>query len=73
MRQLGTNKGEQVANENEATNCFTYKVEMVVQILAKDELTAKEQLDKQGGYVSNRKVSLMDSVPLFSGDVDESV
>jgi hypothetical protein len=59
--------------ENEATNCFTYKVEMVVQILAKDEKTASEQLDKQGGYVSNRKVTLMDSVPLFSGDVDESV
>jgi hypothetical protein len=59
--------------ENEATNCFTYKVEMVVQILAKDEKTASEQLDKQGGYVSSRKVSLMDSVSLFSGDVDESV
>jgi hypothetical protein len=73
MRQLGTNKGEQVADANEATNCFTYKVEMVVQILAKDELTAKEQLDKQGGYVSNRKVTLMDSVSLFSGDADESV
>jgi len=59
--------------ENEATNCFTYKVEMVVQILSKDETTAREQLDKNGGYVSNRKVTLMDSVPLFSGDVDEQV
>ena len=54
--------------ENEKTSCFTYKVEMVVQILAKDEKTAREQLDKSGGYVSNREVKLMDSIPLFSGD-----
>lgn len=57
--------------ENETTNCYSYKVEMVVQILAKDEETAKEQLDKNGGYVSNRTVTLMDSVPLFSGTSDE--
>ena len=53
--------------ENEETNCFTYKVEMIVQILAKDEQTAREQLDKNGGYVSNRSVSLMDSVALYNG------
>jgi len=53
--------------DNEKTNCFTYKVEMVLQILAKDEKSAREQLDKSGGYVSNRTVKLMDSVPLFSG------
>ena len=58
--------------ENEKTNCFTYKVEMVVQILSKDEATAREQLDKNGGYVSNRTVKLMDSVSLFSGDEDAS-
>ena len=52
--------------ENEETSCYSYKVEMVVQILAKDEATAKEQLDKSGGYVSNRTVTLMDSVPLYS-------
>lgn len=54
--------------ENESTSCYTYKVEMVIQILAKDEATAKEQLDKQGGYVSNRKVTLVDSVSLFDGE-----
>lgn len=57
--------------ENEETSCYSYKVEMVVQILAKDEATAKEQLDKSGGYVSNRTVTLMDSVSLFSGSTDE--
>lgn len=53
---------------NEKTNCFTYKVEMIVQILAEDETKAKEKLDKEGGYVSNRTVKLMDSIPLFNGE-----
>ena len=51
----------------ENTSCFTYKVEMIVQILAEDEVKASEQLEKSGGYVTSRKVILMDSVPLFNG------
>ena len=51
----------------ESTSCFTYKVEMIVQILAEDEPKAADQLEKQGGYVTSRKVVLMDSVPLFNG------
>jgi hypothetical protein len=53
----------------EDTSCFTYKVEMIVQILAEDEVKASEQLEKSGGYVTSRKVTLMDSVPLFNGVV----
>ena len=52
--------------DNEATSCYSYKVEMVIQILAKDEKTAREQLDKNGGYVSSRKVNLMDAVELYA-------
>ena len=51
----------------EDTSCFTYKVEMIVQILSEDEIKASEQLEKSGGYVTSRKVTLMDSVPLFNG------
>ena len=51
----------------ESTSCFTYRVEMIVQILAEDEPKAADQLEKQGGYVTSRKVTLMDSVPLFNG------
>lgn len=58
-------------SEKETTGCFTYKVEMVVQILAKDEKAAREQLDEKGGYVSSRTVTLVDSVSLFSGDKSE--
>jgi hypothetical protein len=56
------------AGTAENTTCYTYKVEMLIQILAKDEPTALEQLEKSGGYVTDRKVSLMDSVSLFNGE-----
>lgn len=59
-----------MAEENKATSCFTYKVEMVIQMLASDEKTARENLDKNGGYVTKRTVSLVDSVSLYSGDED---
>ena len=51
----------------EDTTCYTYKVEMIVQILAEDEPKAADQLEKNGGYVTTRKVILMDSVALFNG------
>jgi hypothetical protein len=52
----------------EATNCYTYKVEMFIQVLAEDEPTANDQLEKNGGYITSRKVILMDSVSLFNGE-----
>jgi hypothetical protein len=54
--------------ENENTSCFTYKVEMIVQILAGDEQTARLQLDDKGGYVTSRKVTFMDSVQVYKGN-----
>ena len=57
--------------DNEITTCYSYKVEMVVQVLAKDEKTAREQLDKNGGYVSSRNVTLMDSVSLYTEAKEE--
>jgi len=55
----------------EETTCYTYRVEMIVQILAEDEPKAADQLEKNGGYVTSRKVTLMDSVPLFNGSQSE--
>lgn len=54
--------------ENENTSCFTYKVEMIIQILAPDQATAKMQLDDKGGYVTSRKVTFMDSVQVYKGN-----
>jgi hypothetical protein len=51
-------------NDKLETSCFTYKVEMIVQVLAEDEPTALNQLNDKGGYVSNRTVKLLDSVAL---------
>ncbi len=52
--------------EKETTRCYTYEVRMVIQVLADDEEKAKKELDSKGGYVSNRTVTLLDSVPLLS-------
>ena len=58
-------------DKTEVTNCYTYKVEMLIQILAEDEPKAAEQLEKSGGYVTTRKVTLMDSVSLFNGKTSD--
>lgn len=53
--------------QEEETSCYTYQVTMLIQILAKDEITAREKLDKDGGYVTKRDVELKDSIALYSG------
>ena len=53
------------------TRAYTYEVVMVVQILAEDEKEARNRLDNQGGYVTTRKVTLKDTVPLFNGKEKE--
>jgi hypothetical protein len=55
-----------MTNKNEATHCYTYKVEMLIQVLAEDEPTASDQLEKNGGYITSRKVTLVDSVALHN-------
>lgn len=55
-----------------ATHVYTYEVMMVVQILAEDEKEARNRLDNQGGYVTSRKVTLKDSIPLFNGKDKEN-
>ena len=54
--------------ENENTSCYTYKVEMIIQILSDNELTARAQLDEKGGYITSRKVTYMDSVQVYKGN-----
>ncbi len=61
----------EIMEEDNITKCYSYKIEMIVQVLSTDEKAAREQLDQNGGHVSGRIVTLMDSVPLFSGDGNE--
>ena len=53
---------------SEDTSCYTYKVEMIIQILAADEIAARQQLDEKGGYITSRKVTFMDSVQVYKGN-----
>ena len=54
--------------EEKITKCYTYEVRMVVQVISDDdEQTARTKLDKEGGYVTKRDVSLADVVSLYSG------
>ena len=59
--------------DNEKTRCFSYKIDMIVQVLAEDEKSARELLDKNGGYVSTRTVKLMDSILLYTESKEEEV
>jgi hypothetical protein len=49
------------------TSCYSYEVVMVIQVLAENKESADEKLDKDGGYVSKRQVTLKDVSPLYSG------
>jgi hypothetical protein len=62
---------EELVNGME-TRCFTYEVQMVIQIFGRTEAEAKEKLDRDGGYISQRKVRLKDTVQVYSGDTQES-
>jgi hypothetical protein len=57
---------------NMETRCFTYEVKMVIQVFARSEAEAKEKLDREGGFISQRKVRLKDTVQVYSGEPEES-
>lgn len=50
------------------TSCFTYEVNMVIQVLATSKEEADARLESEGGFVSKREVTFRDSVALYSGD-----
>jgi hypothetical protein len=54
--------------DKKPVSCFTYEVKMIIQILADDEPSARDKLDKEGGYMTKRDVVLKDSVVLFNGE-----
>jgi predicted enzyme related to lactoylglutathione lyase len=56
--------------EEKETICFTYEVKMVVQVFAEDLDKASEKLEKEGGYVSSRKVSLLNKNTVYVSDPD---
>lgn len=55
------------------TNAYTFKVEMVIEIFAKDKESAQAQLDEKGGYITERNVELIATTPLPRPDIDEDM
>jgi hypothetical protein len=49
------------------SSCFTYKVEMIVQVLAADQASAKQFLDQTGGYLVSRDTTLIDTSIVYQG------
>jgi hypothetical protein len=58
-------------DEKDSTKCYTYAITMIVQVIAENEQAAKEKLDKEGGYVTNRTINLVDAISLYNGDSKE--
>lgn len=52
----------------QVTNCYSYEVKMVIQVLAPNEDIANAKLDKEGGYISKREVSLVKETPLHKSE-----
>ena len=57
--------------EEKETNCYTYKVEMTVQVFAENLEQANARLDENGGYISSSVVNLLDSNVVYTGQDDE--
>ena len=57
--------------ENKPTQCFSYEVNMLVHIIADDEVTAKAQLDEKGGIVTKREVKLVNTATLYGESKDK--
>jgi hypothetical protein len=57
--------------EEKETNCYTYKVEMTVQVFAENLDQANERLESNGGYVSSREVALLDTNTVYESTDDE--
>jgi len=57
--------------EEKKTQCFSYEVNMLVHIIADDEVAAKNQLDEKGGIVTKRDVKLVNTATLYGESKDK--
>ena len=48
------------------TKVFTYEVKMIVSVFDTDDKSAQGKLDREGGFVSKRDVTLLDAQPIIS-------
>jgi len=50
--------------DEKVMKCFTFNVNMMIHIFAEDETSAREKLDKEGGFVGKRDVTVEDFIIL---------
>ena len=54
-----------IKDKEKVTQVFSYKVTMVIHVIADDKETAKTQLDEKGGIVTKREVELVNALILY--------
>ena len=54
------------SKEQKETKVFTYEVKMIVSVFDSNEKSAQEKLDRDGGFVSSREVTLLDAQSIIS-------
>lgn len=47
------------------THIYSYRVTMLVHIIADDPIEARKKLDEQGGIVTKRDVEVLNASPLY--------
>jgi hypothetical protein len=57
--------------EEKETNCYTYEVKMVIQVFAENLEQANARLDENGGYISSREVTLLNSNTVFEAPIKD--
>jgi hypothetical protein len=57
---------KEVKAEQKETKVFTYEVKMIVSVFDTNEKSAQEKLDRDGGFVSSREISLLDAQSIIS-------
>jgi hypothetical protein len=67
-------RGSMLINKSgeKETNCYTYKVDMVIQVIAENLQQANERLEQNGGYISSREVTLLDSNLVYTNNDEDS-
>ena len=48
--------------------CYTYSIDVIVQVVAEDEESAKKQLDEKGGYITKRTTTLVKVADIYNGE-----
>lgn len=51
--------------EEKLTQCFSFQVNMLVHVIADNEVIARNQLDEKGGIVTKREVELLNISALY--------